>query len=168
MKNYSIATSRKYMPYTVKEDKMLRDGATSLPGRTPKAVYQRRRELGLVKPSKWTPDEIELAKRNIVPSGRTKAALRCLRNKLGLTKAVGEAANGQTFHEAHFRHRRTVCTYRQHPFQEWHDRQGNCRTDWQEPFDSPDGIGSFRCSPYEIIFDFPIEGGSGASRVPIF
>lgn len=95
MKNYSIATSRKYMPYTVKEDKMLKDGATSLPGRTPKAVYQRRRELGLVKPAKWTPDEIELAKRNIVPSGRTKAALRCLRNKLGLTKAVGEAANGQ-------------------------------------------------------------------------
>ena len=91
----SNATSRKYMPYTVREDKMLRDGATHLPGRTQKAVYQRRRELGLVKPAKWTPDEIELAKRNIVPSGRTLAALRCLRSKLGITRNVTMNKNGQ-------------------------------------------------------------------------
>jgi hypothetical protein len=95
MKNEPIITSRKYMPYTVKEDKMLRDGATMLPGRTQKAVYQRRRELGLVKPAKWTPDEIELAKHNIVPEGRTKAALRCLRNKLGITKNVSLTKTGQ-------------------------------------------------------------------------
>lgn len=87
--------SRKYSRYTAKEDKMLRDGATILPGRTQKAVYQRRRELGLVKPAAWNPDEIELAKQNIVPTGRTKAALRCVRNKLGLNKKTTMTANGQ-------------------------------------------------------------------------
>lgn len=87
--------SRKYSRYTAKEDKMLRDGATMLPGRTQKAVYQRRRELGLVKPAAWNPDEIELAKQNIVPTGRTKAALRCVRNKLGLNKKTTMTANGQ-------------------------------------------------------------------------
>ena len=87
--------SRKYSRYTAKEDKMLRDGATILPGRTQKAVYQRRRELGLVKPSAWTPDEIELARHNILPSGRTKAALRCIRHKLGLNNKTMMTPTGQ-------------------------------------------------------------------------
>lgn len=86
---------RKYLPYSNKEDKALREGATSLPGRTPKAVYQRRRELGLVKPAKWTPDEIELAKINKVPEGRTKAALRCVRHKLGLNIKTTMTQSGQ-------------------------------------------------------------------------
>jgi hypothetical protein len=83
------------MPYTIKEDKQLRDGAKTLPGRTQKAVYQRRRELGLVKPAKWTPDEIELAKINKVPAGRTQAALRCIRHKLGLNSHTTMTASGQ-------------------------------------------------------------------------
>lgn len=87
--------SRKNLAYTAKEDKMLRDGATMLPGRTVKAVYQRRRQLGLVKKAAWNPDELELAKQNIVPAGRTKAALRCVRNKLGLNKKTTMTANGQ-------------------------------------------------------------------------
>jgi hypothetical protein len=60
-----------------------------------KAVYQRRRQLGLVKKAAWNPDELELAKQNIVPAGRTKAALRCVRNKLGLNKKTTMTANGQ-------------------------------------------------------------------------
>lgn len=88
-------TSRKNMPYTIKEDKLLREGATELPGRTQKAVYQRRRHLGLVKPSAWTPDELELAKMNKVPAGRTKAALRCIRHKLGLNTRTTMGNNGQ-------------------------------------------------------------------------
>lgn len=87
--------NRKYQHYTQHEDSMLRKGATALPGRTQKAVYQRRRELGLVKSSRWTKDQIELAKRNIVPEGRTKAALRMMRHKLGLKKNVSMATNGQ-------------------------------------------------------------------------
>lgn len=87
--------SRKYSRYTAKEDKMLRDGATILPGRTQKAVYQRRRELGLVKPAAWTPDQIELARHNILPAGRTKAALRCIRHKLGLNNKTTMTQTGQ-------------------------------------------------------------------------
>ena len=87
--------NRKHQRYTAKEDALLRKGATQLPGRTPKAVYQRRRELGLVKPSAWTKDEIELARQGICPEGRTKAALRCVRNKLGITNQTTMNANGQ-------------------------------------------------------------------------
>lgn len=87
--------NRKYQHYTQQEDNLLRKGATSLPGRTQKAVYQRRRELGLVKSSRWTKDQIELAKRNIVPEGRTKAALRMIRHKLGLKKNVSMTDSGQ-------------------------------------------------------------------------
>lgn len=87
--------SRKNLPYTAQEDKKLRDGATTLPGRTLKAVYQRRRQLGLVKQAAWNEDELKLARQNIVPAGRTKAALRCLRHKLGLNKKTTMTASGQ-------------------------------------------------------------------------
>jgi hypothetical protein len=90
-----MTDNRKYQHYTQNEDNLLRKGATSLPGRTQKAVYQRRRELGLVKSSRWTKDQIELAKRNIVPEGRTKAALRMIRHKLGLKKNVSMTDSGQ-------------------------------------------------------------------------
>jgi len=90
-----MSDNRKYQHYTQNEDNLLRKGATSLPGRTQKAVYQRRRELGLVKSSRWTKDQIELAKRNIVPEGRTKAALRMIRHKLGLKKNVSMTDSGQ-------------------------------------------------------------------------
>ena len=90
-----MSDNRKYQHYTQHEDNLLRKGATSLPGRTQKAVYQRRRELGLVKSSRWTKDQIELAKRNIVPEGRTKAALRMIRHKLGLKKNVSMTDSGQ-------------------------------------------------------------------------
>lgn len=90
-----MSDNRKYQHYTQYEDNLLRKGATSLPGRTQKAVYQRRRELGLVKSSRWTKDQIELAKRNIVPEGRTKAALRMIRHKLGLKKNVSMTDSGQ-------------------------------------------------------------------------
>lgn len=90
-----MTENRKYQHYTQHEDNLLRKGATALPGRTQKAVYQRRRELGLVKPAKWTKDEVELAKRNIIPEGRTKDALRMMRHKLGLKKNVSMEANGQ-------------------------------------------------------------------------
>ena len=77
--------NRNYKRWTAEEDSMLRRGATKLPGRTDKSVYQRRRTLGLVKSSHWNKDEITLAQQGIVPAGRTKAAFRCLRNKLGIT-----------------------------------------------------------------------------------
>ena len=87
--------NRKYQRYSAREDKLLRSGATELPGRTPKSVYQRRREMGLVKPKKWTTDELKLAERNICPEGRTAAALRCVRNKMGYRKGTRFNAVGQ-------------------------------------------------------------------------
>ena len=87
--------TRRYQRYTPKEDSVLRKGATSLPGRTEKAVYQRRRDLGLVKPAKWTADEIKLAERNIRPEGRTMSALRCLRTKMGFKKNTKFDSKGQ-------------------------------------------------------------------------
>ena len=86
---------RRYKRYTAYEDRLLRKGATQLPGRNSHAVYARRRELGLVKPVKWTKDEIELAKQGICPEGRSKAALRCVRNKLGLHKTEKVGKDGQ-------------------------------------------------------------------------
>lgn len=90
-----MPTTQRRPRYTQAEDKALRAGQTTLPGRTTKAVYQRRRELGLIKPAKWSDNEIKLAKLNIVPEGRTKAALRCVRNKLGITKKVSMTSTGQ-------------------------------------------------------------------------
>lgn len=87
--------NRNYKRWTAAEDSLLRRGATKLPGRTDKSVHQRRRTLGLVKSSHWTEDEIKLAQQGIVPSGRTKAAFRCLRNKLGITNKTKVGANGQ-------------------------------------------------------------------------
>lgn len=86
---------RRYQRYTPQEDRLLRKGATQLPGRNSHAVYQRRRELGLVKPVRWTKDEIELAKQGICPEGRSQAALRCVRNKLGLKKTEKVGKDGQ-------------------------------------------------------------------------
>lgn len=88
-------TDRKYERWDQHEDALLRKGATMLPGRTIKAVYQRRRQLGLVKPAKWDANELKLAEQNIVPEGRTKAALRCIRNKLGFTNKVKVNEEGQ-------------------------------------------------------------------------
>jgi len=87
--------NRRYQRYSAQEDRLLRKGATQLPGRNQHAVYQRRRELGLVKPVKWTKDEIELAKQGICPEGRSPAALRCVRNKLGLHKTTKIGRDGQ-------------------------------------------------------------------------
>lgn len=86
---------RRYMPYTPEEDQMLREGATKLPGRTPQSVYQRRSDLGLVTAKKWTPEEIEMARNNIVPPGRTRTALQCMRSKLGITRTIGMSPTGQ-------------------------------------------------------------------------
>lgn len=86
---------RKYQRYSAEEDRALRQGAKELPGRTRKSVYQRRRELGLAKPVRWSADELKLAERNVCPAGRTKNALRCLRNKMGYRQGTRFNGLGQ-------------------------------------------------------------------------